>query len=266
MVTVLASERRRDLIRELAKGGLRQEELKSRSGDCRVLRFQLSDSESVILKIWNRPGLRGLLRRLTRTLPFHKEQRGIALLRQCGVKAPAALGHERIQGMGLPFTDALFLEDMGTCTMGVKHVKRLVREGKEEELQRFVEECVDMTRKIVAAGILDHDHHFMNIVATPSGRAARLDLELARRQRRGRLPSAPYGEMLGRLIGTFSYAVQPDHPQRVIAFSRALAEALGPPAAVLRTAAVKFDSMRRIEREKGIDMMLALPWDTEEGK
>jgi hypothetical protein len=265
MVTVLESERRRDLIRELAKGALPQQELKSRSSDCRVLRIQISDTESVILKIWNRPGLRGLLRRLTRTLPFHKEQRGIALLRQSGVRVPAALGHERIQGTGLPFTDALFLEDLGTCTMAVKHVKRLMREGREEELQRFVDECVEMTRKMVAAGILDLDHHFMNIVATPSGRAARLDLEIARRQRRGRLPSAPYGEMLGRLIGTFSYAVQPDHPQRVIAFSRALAKALAPRRAVLRAATAQFDTMRRIEREKGFDMMLALPWDTEKG-
>jgi hypothetical protein len=71
--------------------------------------------------------------------------------------------------------------------------------------------------------------------------------------------------MLGRLIGTFSYAVQPDHPQRVIEFSRALAKALAPPRAVLRAATAQFDTMRRIEREKGFDMMLALPWDTEEG-
>jgi hypothetical protein len=200
---------------------------------------------------------------MTRTLPFHKEQRGIELLRRSGIRVPALLGHERIQGMGLPFTDALFLEDLGPCTMAVKHVKKLIRERREEELQRFVGECIDMTRRIVAAGILDLDHHFMNIVATPSGRAARLDLEIAERQARGRLPSAPYGEMLGRLIGTFSYAVQPDGPDRVIAFSRALAEALDPPAAVLRAATIQFDTMRRIEREKGFDMMLALPWDAQ---
>jgi hypothetical protein len=264
MVRVLESERRSELIRELAKGTLRHQELKSRSSDCRVLRVQISDTETVILKIWNRPGLPGVLRRMTRTLPFHKEQKGIELLQQSGVRVPARLGHERIQERGLPFTDALFLEDLGVCTNAVEHVKRLRREGREEELQRFVGECIDMTRKIVEAGILDLDHHFMNIVATPSGHAARLDLEIAR-QSWGRLPSAPYGEMLGRLIGTFSYAVQPDGPDRVIAFSRALAEALDPPSAVLRAATIQFDIMRRIEREKGFDMILPLPWDVETG-
>lgn len=265
MVRVLESGRRRELIREFSKGTIRYQELKNRSSDCRVLRLQISDTESVILKIWNRPGLPGLLRRITRTLPFHKEQKGIELLHRSGVRVPATLGHERIQGLGLSFTDALFLEDLGQCTIAVKHVKKLRLEGREEELQRFVDECIDMTRKIVEAGILDLDHHFMNIVATPSGRAARLDLEIAERPSRGSLPSALYGEMLGRLIGTFSYAVQPDGPDRVTAFSRALVEALDPPAAVLRAATIQFDTMRRIERERGVDMILPLPWDAESG-
>jgi hypothetical protein len=264
MVRVLEPERRRELIRELANGTLRHQELKSRASDCRVLRLQISDTQSVVLKLWNRPGLPGLLRRMTRTLPFHKEQKGIELLQRSGVRVPARLGHERIQELNLSFTDALFLEDLGTCTKAVEHVKKLRREGREEELQRFVDECVDMTRRIVEAGILDLDHHFLNIVATPSGRAARLDLEIARRPW-GRLPSASYGEMLGILIGTFSFAVQPDGPDRVIAFSRALAEALDPPSAVLRAATIQFEKMRRREREKGFDMMLPLPWDVETG-
>lgn len=248
------------MVDQVAAGSLPYAELKSRVDDCCVLRLGMGP-DRVILKMWNRPGLTGLARRLSRSSPLEKELRGLLLLHRAGVRVPRPIAHLLIEHSPLPYTHALFLEDLGTCTMAVRHLKQLTTDGRREEAEAFLDSCVEMTRRLIASRIIDQDHHFMNIVATESGEAARLDLELAKKHYFVPLPKAPYGEMLGRFIGTYSYAVQPDGRDEVRRFALRVQQELRPPQAVLDRAAEQFGHMRRVEKEKGIDMLLRLPWE-----
>ena len=75
-------------LRELVDGTAPHEHLKQRPGDCSVVRLHPTVDTSLVVKLWNRPGIRGSLRRITRTTPLHKETNALTRLRQFGINTP----------------------------------------------------------------------------------------------------------------------------------------------------------------------------------
>ena len=245
-----------DLIRDLATGSIRRMDLKERPGSCRVVRVYGKDGGSWVVKMWNRPGLRGLLRRLSGTAPHQRESRCLTRLRRQGVSVPEALSVMRVAHPSLPFTDALVLQDLGECEIALEHVKRLVRAGRQAELDAFLESIVELTAGMVEAGVIDRDHSFLNVVARPDGSPARLDLEIAQ----DRIRADAYGEMLGRLVATLIFALQPD-AARVTPFVTALIERLRPARAVIDVASETVEQMLSHQRRSGgPDTRIELPW------
>jgi tRNA A-37 threonylcarbamoyl transferase component Bud32 len=212
----------RALVKELLAGDLASQKLKERN-DASTLRVQIESDSTVIVKLWKRPGIAGHLRRATGTDPGGRESRALARLLEAGIAVPAPLGTASFVLAESEFTDALFLEDLGSCETAFEHLKSLIRMGEEARVERFLGEVVEMTAAIVERDIIDTDHSLNNLVVTARGELVRLDTEVAR-QLSGR-PARPYGSMLGRLIGTFIFAVQPDL-ERVGPFARALVERL----------------------------------------
>ena len=88
-------------------------------------------------------------------------------------------------------------------------------------------EIVAMTRGVVDAGVVDPDHSVNNIVVDEQRQLFRVDLEMAGRHRRGKFFSTRYAMMLGRLIESYTYAVQP-HVELSLAFCDRLARELRP--------------------------------------
>jgi hypothetical protein len=263
---ILARELRRSLIRQLKDGTAHQEDLKKRAGlnprtgDCRVIRVFRGDDPPVVVKLWRRPGISGALRRAARATPLQNELAAMTRLRRFGVNVPSPLGSLRIDESGFPYTDALFLEDLGDCTVAVEYVKRLIREERKADLRDLLEGIVDMTVRMVDARVFDRDHSLINIIVNPAGRPVRVDLEIAKTWRVLPIPPRIYGEMLGRLIATFAFAVQPDVDQ-VTAFAQDLAEGLEAPPRVLRQAKKQVDRMMDAQRRaQGRNTRVLLPW------
>ncbi len=228
--------------------------------DGKVARATDESGRSVIVKLWKRPGLNGLIRRLTRTGSVLREYRTLDLLHRAGMKVPAPLGYRKINLDAVDYTDALFVEDIGECVTALSHVKRLIAENRQEELTAFEDDLVEMTAALIDAGVVDPDHGMLNVVVLPNGRPVRLDFEIARRVIYPALATKAYGDTLGRLIASYTFAVQPD-VNRVREFAKRLKDQLDPPAAALKRCKwyVK-DRLDRQRREIQLDVNVDLPW------
>ncbi len=113
---------------------------------------------------------------------------------------------------------------------------------------------------MIENGVLDPDHSLMNFVVTPGSHVVRLDLELARCVRWVNVRPALEALMLGRLIATHAFVVQPD-VERTTRFAGRLVGAVTP----LRSALPRITReigrlLEKQRRDEGIDTRVCLPW------
>jgi hypothetical protein len=154
----------------------------------------------------------------------------------------------------------LFLEDLGKTISATEFVKHLIRDTHEDRVREFEVQLIKMTCAMVGAGIVDPDHGLINTVVPESGEPVRLDLEMARGSWHSALRRQAYGRMIGHLVSTYAFAVQPD-TSRATAFALRLAERLRPAPRVLRDAARYVNAMMDEQlRSANIDTRLDLPW------
>lgn len=215
----------------------------------------------IILKMWSRPDLKGSLRRLLKIGSCEYEWRNLVRLSNANVAVPRPLGFCRVVPNIAGYTDVLVMEDLGKCERAIEYLKGLFRAGHESQVLCFENAIIDMTCQILALGMVDVDHGLVNIVAQPSGRAVRLDLELARRILWPELVPGMYGRMLGHLIALHAFAIQPD-TDLTTRFAQRLRERLKPSTRVLRVAGQYSQKLMRDQFQRtGIDTHLILPWD-----
>jgi len=234
--------------------------LRERGTDVCIARLPGPDGASVIVKLWNRPDWRGALRRLTRSNPGAREWSTLRRLRAAGVRVPAARAYLVLRGTGAAHTEALVVEDLGRCRDTTEELKALIRAGDALAVRGFEDTMIEATRRMIDAGLLDHDHRLPNFVTTPDGTPVRLDFELVHRVRFPRAHPHRLGIMLGTLVGSHAFAVQPD-TARTTDFARRLATAVRPPARALPVARARVHAMlARQERELGLKTQVELPW------
>lgn len=214
---------------EAATGKLAADVLKSDGAESCVMRVTGLPNQSLILKLWNRSYLSRLARKMSASMPGQRERRVLTALIQAGIQAPRPLSVFNLKAG--PFNHAMFQEDLGDCVSAYDHIKHLMAEGREEEQALLLDDIVEMTVKMINAGIIDVDHSFYNIVLTPGGDLARLDLELAELGQAD-LHTQKYGNMIGMLLGSYTFTVQP-RTDLVTKFSKSLVDALKPPEEVL---------------------------------
>ena len=239
-------------------GGIPSETIREKGAH--VLRLRPETGGTLILKLWNKPGLKGKIRRATRTDPLSKEVRALRLFHRLGIPVPRLLGYFQGCVPEVPCTGALLLEDLGNCITVHSYVKKLHQDGNKKELRALEDEIIGLTRTLVSARITDYDHTLVNMVLTQDLRLYRLDYELARRTWFPNLSYRRYGRMLSRLLASYTYAVQPA-PQRVADFGRRLRDALDPSKAVLREANRDFQRRMRLQcLNTGIENDITFPW------
>ncbi len=245
------------LIDRFAANQIVTEQLKLRS-ECAVYRIDLTP-ESVILKLWNRPGIRGVVRRCVGSSPAQKEMRAVRLLQKTGVSVPGIVGFHRVTIDNFPWTDAVFFEDIGNCEKAMNYVKYLLARQEEDDLAKFLDSIIEMTDSLIRGGVVDLDHNFNNIVATPDGKAVRLDFERAYRSYLRWFPTVYYGRMLGFLISSYLFAVQPN-VERATDFGKKLILRTKPPTRVLRATQRYIDNtMEWQKRRRGVNTRFTLP-------
>lgn len=248
--------------------------LRERGGDVRIARVagrvhgqdatQVAGQGEggVVIKLWNRTGPRGALRRWTRTNSARREWQTLCRLHRAGLTVPRPLAYLPHLPPGAAHTEGLVSQDLGRCADATEHLKSLIRESRVEQEQRFIRQVILATATMVRLGLLDTDHRLPNFVVTPDGEPVRLDFELNVRRPWPRLWTQKYGMMLGTLLGSFVFAVQPDR-QRAREFAAALGRELDPPARVRRVASARMREMlARQKREIGLDMEVPNLWTT----
>lgn len=231
-----------------------------RRREAMVLRLNLGPSQTTVVKLWVRPGVRGLIRRLTGTASAMREWRTLDCLYRARASVPKPYACLHLSSAAAPYTDALFLEDLGPCQTALEFVKGLFRQGQDDRLVAFEDDVISLTDTIIRAGIVDTDHSLVNTVVPASGKPVRIDFELAQRVLHPAMASRRYGEMLGRLISTYAFALQPD-VSRVVPFAERLKAHVPASARVLRFAREFLEQMLDEQRrERAIDTRISLAW------
>lgn len=208
-----------------------------------VVRAPAPDGRPVIVKFWARHDLKGRLRRGLGLSAAAHESHGLALLARHAVPAPAIYGYAHLGAHGSGYTEGMVMEDLGAVTEAVAAIKRPIMNGDTAAEARFNDELIAMTAKMIQASILDYDHSMVNIAQIDAtGRLVRLDLEQARQVRSLTLRERLYSRMLGRFLGSYVFAVQPD-TDRAARFARALFDEINPPGGVLDRTQVEINRL-----------------------
>jgi O-antigen/teichoic acid export membrane protein len=251
------------LAHDVSAGVVPFDTLRARGADVLIARATGPDGAPVIVKLWNRPGWRGALRRLAGATIARREWEALRRLRTAGLGAPEPIACLSLTRPDARHTDALIEEDLGACRDATEAYKAMLREGRTAEADAFEEALLHATAAMCARGLIDTDHRLPNFVLRPDGRPVRLDFELCRPGRPALHPRLA-GRMLGALLGSYVFAVQPDIG-RARRFAARLRARLRPSATVRRVAAQRVAGMlERQRREIGLDTRFDDPWSERE--
>lgn len=216
-----------------------------------VVRRALPEGPSLIVKLWARPDLKGRIKSAFGQSSAAHEARSLELAAAHGVPVPAFHGYANLGRHASGYTEGLIMEDLGEVTEALAALKGMIAAGDEAAVAQFEAELVAMTATMIRASILDYDHSLVNIVRQPtSGRLVRLDLEQARKVRSLDKQNRLYSRMLGRFLGSYIFAVQPD-TGRADRFARAVFDAIDPPTAVRLGTQSEIDALMARQTEGG---------------
>jgi hypothetical protein len=219
--------------------------LRQRGNDVIIARIPAQDPPTVIVKCWNRRGIRGSLRRLTRSNIGWREATALRRLEQLKTPAPRCLAYLELPH-NAPHTEALISTDLGPCRDSTEFFKEHIKSDPEARTA-FNQTLIEMTQHMIQKGLLDPDHRLPNIVITPDNQAMRIDFELCIPVRCPRLHPGLHGDMLGVFIGSYVFAVQPDLDLARV-FARDLFKKLAPSPQVVRRAQHTLNKM--VERQQ----------------
>ena len=249
----------REAVRELHTGEGRFEVLHQK-GTHYVVRYHPANGYSVVVKLWSQPGLTQWVRRILGIRSIDYEWRNLGRAQELGMPVPRPLG--RCSGGFDPagYTDAIVLEDLGDCVPALNHIKFLIASGEEEHLREFEDEIISLTFEMASNELFDTDHGVQNISVCGTSKPVSLDLEMARYSRFPLRRRRLYGRMLGRLLLTYTFSVQPD-VERTLRFADRLKEKLNPPRAVMKLANAYLQrNMANQAKNPALDFEVPLNW------
>lgn len=248
------------LALEVSTRRARMTVLRERGSDVLIARTTAPDGRAVIVKLWNRRGLRGFLRRLSGTTIARREWDALTRLRKDDLGVPEPIACFTLRHRGARHTEVLIEEDLGVCRDATEEYKAMLRAGRYDEAAVFEEALLRGTEVMLARGLLDTDHRLPNFVVRPDGRPVRLDFELARRVRDPHRHPAVLGRMIGTFLGSYLFAVQPD-VGRARAFAARLQERIRLSPAALAVVRARVEEMTaRQKQEIGMDTRMEWPW------
>ncbi len=200
-----------DLAKSVALNNIPYERfrLEDRRNDSLTARVISEDNKTIIIKLWKRPGIKGKIRQLTHTGNLDREWKALNLLYSKGIRVPKALACFRFNTAQNGYTDVLIMEDLGSCERAIDSLPKLIQKNnsRNERIQ-FEDKIISLTRSIIEAGVLDSDHHLVNILILPSGDVARVDFEISTVIYRPGLHEEKLAKMISHLLKTYIFSVQ----------------------------------------------------------
>jgi len=252
------------VARTLALGGTHHEVLRSRH-DCIIFRVAPPDSASFIVKLWKRPGVRGFLRRITQTGNLDREWKTLNHLSRFALAVPEAITRFHFDSPINGYTDAIVMQDIGVGVLGTEYLTQLLgqelKQGSADERIKFENSVIELTASILQAGVLDLDHHLVNMIVTPSGDIVRLDFEISTIVRNPRRHTRKFAWVIANLMTSYIVAVNAHGKETANGFAMKLAKDLELPANLLRHAKVKVEkNLESQQQQSGLDLRWTPPW------
>jgi len=231
-----------------------------RDSDSLLLRLFIEKDKSVILKLWNRRGIRSVIRSFTNSDPASRECNTLQALSNLGIATPKLLGRMKIRYDKIPYNYCVFTEDLGSTTTATKVLNKYISNKNEVAINDLEYKIISLTEILFSNGIVDPDNILANMLIDHNGKFWRIDFELAQKAKFSNSLVGLRGKMIGRLIASYTWAVQPEL-WRVQQFSSKLANTLILSENV-KTKALKVfnEHVNKQYDEIGIDSRTSLPW------
>ena len=233
----------------------------SQQSNRRVVRYQSEGGLTVVIKVWERALVRGIVRIVSYTSPTRREYVALQHLYRSGVSVPRVIDRFVTSERSGVVREAVVMEDLGECSNGVDYLKQCLQHSESDALSRFDEQILEITGQFVRIGLIDYDHGLVNFLVTPADRrVVRIDCEHACRIRSPLRYRRNYARMIASLVASYVYAVQP-RVELAESFANRLTGLLCPAEAVLRDSYCRIQSaLERQYRKAGIDSRINLPW------
>jgi len=249
----------RSLATRFSNGDENIENIHAKDGKV-VCRAGISEGQTVVLKMWSTKGFRTALRQITHTGSVYRELRILNHLHRNHIRVPSVLGYSRLSRRVSPYWYGIVLEDLGVVQTAMDHLSRLRREEKSNASRIFENLVIEQAATVIDARVINPDYSLRNIVVTSEEKPILLDFEIASKVLFPGLASKRYGRMIGRLITTYIFTVQPD-TDAAVCFAKRLIKRLNPPHAV-RQQARQFvqEKMEQQRIDSQIDTYFNFSW------
>lgn len=147
-----------------------------------------------------------------------------------------------------------------TCDQRPYLTELLAKKSNSERIH-FENNVIELTASILKAGILDLDHHLVNILVTPSWGIVRLDFEISAIVRYPGLHRKKLSRMIAALMTSYIVASNADGKSTANEFAMNLANRLDLPADLLRNARVLVEqNLAQQQMKSGLDLHWTPPW------
>lgn len=250
------------MTRALALGKIQHEILRSRD-DCIVIRVAPPNGISIIVKLWKRPGVRGFLRRMTQTGNLDREWKTLNHLHHFALTTPEAIARFHFDSQINGYTDAIVMQDIGVGELGTEYLTQLLAQEQEspDERIRFENDVIELTATVLQAGVLDLDHHLVNMIVTPTREIVRLDFEISTVVGDPRRHTRKLAGMIASLMTSYIVAVDAHGKDTANEFAMKLATNLKLPTNLLRHAKANIERNLESQQQKsGLDLRWTPPW------
>ena len=101
------------------------------------------------------------------------------------------------------------MEFVKTGINATQHIKDLLGKKNYDEVLSFSDEIMSLTSLLLDVGLVDPDHRLINLMVNETGEPVKIDLEIASIMSKYRFYENKIGDMLGTLIYSYIFAVQP---------------------------------------------------------
>ncbi len=176
-----------------------------------LYRFKLKSSKSVVAKLWKLRDVKEDLKSFLHLSNGWREWKAHSYLYRKGLKVPEPLEFFIIKSDSGEKWECLIVEDLGNTQKSLVYLKDLVEKKAEIEIEKFENELIKSTKRILDLGLIDIDHQFNNFVVDEDGNIIRIDFECVRRYLfYYKKAERDYTQMLARFVIGHIYAVQPE--------------------------------------------------------
>lgn len=180
--------------------------LLAKRNDRITVRLQATSGIAVVAKLWQVRSLKERLRRRLHGSKGTREYHASRLMYDQGLAVPQVYGFVKGDRFGM-FDECVISEYIENSTGLLQLLHTAINVGDANRVNNLSSQANKLTRKCIAANIVDSDHRLGNFIVDPHDQVYRIDLENARILKFSP-PDRCLCRMLGALITSYAWAAR----------------------------------------------------------